>query len=137
MSLMSRYNKEGKKKGLEDSGIEEQIIKKVGKKVYFKYPTPEPHFQGVLKDRCVMSSPSWTGVPSWDVVDLIQFEEPQIFEALRFGYYRKPKSNLVWASQTTLTEPIDTFKRLFVKAAKEKKWFKGFLKDVLREAKLT
>jgi len=112
---------------------EEKILSRKGKKVYFKYPKPEPRFRGVLKDRCVMLAPSWTGVPYWDVVDLIEFDEPKKFRALRFGYYRKSKGRLIWASQTTLTEPIITFKALFKKAVKEKEWFKRFVEDVLRD----
>jgi hypothetical protein len=113
---------------------EEQILSRKGGRVRFKYPKGEIHFQGVLKDRCVMFAPSWTGVPYWDVIDLIQFTEPKRFEALRFGYYRKSKGKLRWASQTTLTEPIETFKALFIKAVREKDWFKRFLQDVLKEA---
>jgi len=46
------------------------------------------------------------------------------FEAIRFGYYRLKNGKLKWASQITLTEPIEVYKKLFVKAAKEKEWFK-------------
>jgi hypothetical protein len=113
---------------------EKLILGRIDRKVRFKYPKPEPHFQGILRDRCVMYAPSWTGVPYWDVVDLIEFIEPKKFKVLRFGYYRKSKGRLIWASQTTLTEPMETFKALFKKAVKEKEWFKRFLEDVLKEA---
>ena len=90
---------------------EKVILSRINGKVLFKYPEPDKaRFQGTLKDRCVMSAPSWTGVPYWDVIDLIEFEgQGKRFEAMRFGYYRKSKGRLIWASQTTLTEPIDTF----------------------------
>jgi hypothetical protein len=114
---------------------EKRILNRIGSDVHFAYPSPEPHFQGKLKDRCVMWAPSWTGVPYWDVVDLIEYTKPKKFLALRFGYYRKSKRKLIWGSQTTLTEPIKTFKELFVKTAREKKWFKDFLEDVLDEVK--
>jgi len=113
---------------------ESRIIKRrIGEPVNFKYPPPEPQWRGKLKDRCVMPAPSWTGVPYWDVVDLIEFEgQGKKFEAIRFGYYRKSKGQLRWASQTTLTEPIETYKELFKKAVKEMPWFKKFLEDVLK-----
>lgn len=111
---------------------ERHILSRIGSRVRFKYP--EGHFQGILKDRCVMPAPSWTGVPYWDVIDLIEFMEPKRFEALRFGYYRKSRGKLRWASQTTLTEPIKTLKALFIKAVKEKEWFRKFLQEVLKEA---
>lgn len=114
---------------------EKKILSRIGSKVNFNYPSPEPRFSGVLKDRCVMYVPSWTDVAYWDVVDLIEFSKPEKFKAMRFGYYRKAKGKLGWASQTTLTEPIETYRELFVKAAKEKKWFKTFLEDVLKELK--
>lgn len=114
---------------------EKHILSRVGTEVHFAYPKPEPLYQGILKDRCIMWAPSWSGVPYWDVVDLIEFTKPKKFKAMRFGYYRKSGGKLRWASQTTLTEPIETFKELFVKAAKQKKWFKEFLEDVLKTAK--
>lgn len=118
---------------------EKKILSKIGKKVHFKYPMEEPHVDGVLKDRCLMREPSWPGtadVPYWSVVDLIEFTAPngEIFEALRFGYYRKKGKRLTWASQTTLTESWDTYKALFVKAAREKPWFRKFLEAALKEA---
>jgi hypothetical protein len=71
-------------------------------------------------------------VPYWDVVDLIVFDgekEPW----LRFGYYRMPKNRLNWASQTTLTDRVKTWKRLMVQTAKEKQWFRQLLEEVMRE----
>lgn len=117
--------------------VESKILSRIGKRVKFNYPKGEGTYYGKLKDRCVLRVPSWTGVPYWDVVDLIEFEEPKRFEAIRFGYYRLKNGKLKWASQTTLTEPIEVYKKLFVKAAKEKEWFKKFLKEVLEEAKNT
>ncbi|MHA1505878.1 MAG: hypothetical protein ACTSR0_01615 [Candidatus Asgardarchaeia archaeon] len=114
--------------------IERKILSCIGKKVKFNYP--EGKYYGKLKDRCILYAPSsWTKVPYWDVVDLIEFEEPERFEAIRFGYYRLKQGKLKWASQTTLTEPIEVYKKLFVKAAIEKVWFRNFLKEVLEEVK--
>lgn len=109
--------------------IEQNILDKVGEDVKFNYPEGGV-FQGKLIDRCILRTQSWTGIPSWDVVDLIEFEE---FKALRFGYYRLKNGKLRWASQTTLTESLEDYKKLFVKAAKEKEWFKKFLQEVLEE----
>jgi hypothetical protein len=54
-------------------------------------------------------------------------------EWIRFGYYRRPNERLNWASQTTSTFPIKTWKGLFVKAAKQKPWFRKLLDEVLNE----
>jgi hypothetical protein len=80
----------------------------------------------------VPSEPN-SGVPYWDVVDLIEFPGEKEPEWIRIGYYRKPKDRLVWGSQTTITEPISVWKRLLVEAAKEKKWFRDMLEDVFRQ----
>ena len=74
-------------------------------------------------------------MPYGDVVDLIEFpDEPQP-EWIRIGYYRKPKDRLVWASQTTITEPVETWKELLVHAAKEKMWFANFWKTSWKRVK--
>lgn len=54
---------------------------------------------------------------------------------VRIGYYRKPKDRLHWASQTTITEPLSIWKKMLVKAAREKKWFRELLNDVMDELK--
>ncbi len=112
---------------------EKKILSSIGEEVKYKYPSGEGVYRGQLKDRCILHVPSWTNVPYWDVVDLIEFEEPKRFEALRFGYYRLKDGKLRWASQTTLTEPFEVYKKLFIKAAKEKEWFRKFLYEVLEE----
>jgi hypothetical protein len=115
--------------------IAAKILDRIGKKVSFTYPGHEPNKTGILKDRAFIPSPGATGVPYWDVVDLIEFpDEPQP-EWIRIGYYRKPKDRLVWASQTTITEPVETWKELLVHAAKEKKWFRKLLENVLERVK--
>ena len=112
--------------------IMRKIKGRIGKKVRFKYP--EGIYKGKLIDRCILYAPSeWVEVPYWDVVDLIQFETPKKFKAMRFGYYRFKNGKLKWASQTTLTEPLEIYKKLFVKAAREMKWFKEFLEEVIQE----
>ena len=109
-------------------------MKPVGRGVSFQYPGNEGHKKGRLKDRVIIpSNPGSTGVPYWDVVDLIEFPEESEPEWIRIGYYRKPKDHLVWGSQTTITEPIAVWKRILVEAAKKKKWFRALLKDVMRE----
>ena len=117
-----------------DAEVVAKILEQIGKGVSFQYPGTEGHQKGVLKDRAVVrSNPSTSGVPYWDVVDLIEFPEEYEQEWIRIGYYRKPGKHLVWGSQTTITEPINTWKRLLVKAAKEKPWFKKLLEDVMNE----
>ena len=113
--------------------ITEQILKRIGKKVKFTYPPPEGFKTGFLKDRAVIFSPGSTGVPYWDVVDLIEFPGEPEPQWITIGYYRMPKDRLVWASQTTITEPIETWKALLVHTAKEKEWFRKLLSEVMRE----
>jgi hypothetical protein len=110
-----------------------QIMKKVGKRVTFEYPGNEGCKRGILKDRALIASPGSTGVPYWDVVDLIEFEGEIEPEWLRIGYYRKPADRLVWGSQTTITEPVCVWKRLLVHAAREMPWFRQFLEEVMAE----
>lgn len=75
----------------------------------------------------------WVKVPYWDVVDIIEFEEPKKFVALRFGYYKLKDRKLRWASQATLTEPLEVYKKLFVNAAREIELFRNFLRTVLKK----
>ena len=110
----------------------QQIKKRIGNTVSFSYP--EGPGQGILKDRAVIASnPHFTGVPYWDVVDLIEFPDDPEPTWIRIGYYRKSKDRLVWASQTTIAEPISVWKRLLVEAANEKLWFRKLLEDVIKE----
>jgi hypothetical protein len=52
---------------------------------------------------------------------------------MRIGYYRKPLNRLVWGSQTTITEPLSTWKDLLVKAARDMDWFRSLLEQVMSE----
>lgn len=113
-----------------------KIRSRIGKKVSFKYPGNEGDKHGILKDRAVVESSNEIGnVPYWDVVDLIEFKDEKEPEWIRIGYYRKPKQKLNWGSQTTITEPVSIWKRILVNAAREKKWFRDLLEDVMNELK--
>jgi hypothetical protein len=120
--------------GKVDESIKKKMLKPIGKRVHFQYPGDEGHKTGILKDRVIVpSNPGETGVPYWDVVDLIEFSEEAEPLWMRIGYYRKPGEHLVWGSQTTITEPIRVWKRLLVQAANQKPWFKQLLIEVMRE----
>lgn len=110
-----------------------QILEKVGGSVTFRYPGTEGHAKGFLRDRYVLSSQGRSGVPYWDVVDLICFPDEAESDWLRIGYYRKPKDRLVWGSQATITEPLAIWKQLLVGAAKSKPWLRKLLEDVMAE----
>jgi hypothetical protein len=116
---------------------EDKILSGLGrKKVRFLYPGSEGKLQGILTDRCVLAAgQNVGGVPYWDVIDLITFEEQEEPDFIRIGYYRKPPSlgHLVWGSQTKITEPLSTWRKLFVKAAREKEWFRNLLQDVMSD----
>jgi hypothetical protein len=111
-----------------------KILEPVGKRIKFTYPAGEPDMTGVLKDRAFIRSPASVGVPYWDVVDLIEFPDAPERDWIRIGYYReKPTGRLRWGSQTTITEPIGTWKTLLIHAAREKAWFRRLLQDVVKQ----
>ena len=117
-----------------DRKIIDEIKQKIGKPVSFKFPGGEGDKRGILKDRAVIiSNPRTKGVPYWDVVDLIEFQGELKPLWIRIGYYRKPKDTLNWGSQTTITEPVDVWKRLLVQTARQKVWFRRLLEDVMNE----
>jgi hypothetical protein len=73
-------------------------------------------------------------VPYWDVVDLIEFEGEPELEFIRITYYRKkPGQSLNFGGQTSITEPISVWRKMLVSAAREKKWFRVLLQDVMSE----
>jgi hypothetical protein len=106
-----------------DAEIELKILSRIGSPVTFKYPESDKSLIGKLVDRVVIQgSPSAHGIPYWDVVDLIEFLETPEPMWMRVGYFRFVNGRLVWGSQTTLTEPLSVWKRLFAKA-KFRPWF--------------
>jgi hypothetical protein len=119
-----------------ETEVTQKILGRIGQPVNFKYPAGEDHKYGFLKDRSVLySGTGSTGVPYWDVVDLIEFPNEQDPLWIRIGYYRKPKDKLIFAGQTTITEPIGIWKKLLIHAATEKVWFKKLLEEVVSELK--
>ena len=111
-----------------------RILGRIGKRVNFKFPANEKSRSGKLVDRAVVRSiPGTRGVQYWDVVDLITFQNKTNPEWIRIGYYRAHNGRLQWGSQTTITEPIMTWKRVLIKAAKQKPWFRDLLISVVAE----
>ena len=114
---------------LTEKEIRTRLLKAVGKQVKFDYPGGIGNKRGRLKDRVIV----WSGGDGqsdavyWDVVDLIEFPDAKDKDWIRIGYYRQVGDRLRWASQTTITEPCHTMKRVFACAAKEKKWFRDLL----------
>lgn len=113
---------------------EEKILGRIGAPVTFGYPSEEGNESGVLRDRYVLAGAGGRGkVPYWDVIDLIEFPETDEPQWIRIGYYRKPKDRLVWASQTTITEPVSVWKRLLSGAARAKPWFANLIRDIAQD----
>jgi hypothetical protein len=111
-----------------DAALENRILSKIGTRVRFKYPeAPNPTF-GVLRDRVVIQSqPNAQGIPYWDVIDLIEFPDTPEPMWMRVGYYRFVNGRLNWGSQTTLTDPLSVWLKLFTKA-KTRPWFAPLLR---------
>lgn len=114
--------------------VRAKLQEAVGKPVTFNYPGGKDKRRGCLKERVIV----WSGPPRgegnqiravyWDVVDLIEFPPSGRHRRwIRIGYYRQVGDKLRWGSQTTITEPLQTWKRLFAQAANEKKWFRDVL----------
>jgi hypothetical protein len=122
----------------EVQAVVKAILKAVGKPVCFTYPNDEGCKDGVLVDRAVLfSGVGSTGVPYWDIVDLIRFPNEPEADWIRIGYYRKKNGKLNFSGQTTITEPVAIWKQLLVHAAKEKPWFKALLEDVMKQVNET
>lgn len=114
---------------------EKKILSRIGEPVVYNYPGDEGERRGVLADRYVIStSPNPTGIRYWHIVDLIRFSGYRE-SWIRIGYYRKAKSRLVFAGQTTSTHRVSQWRRLLVQAAKEKRWFRKLLDDVAKDLK--
>ena len=113
-----------------------KILEKIGSTVRYKYPPPQEPKEGILKDRVVIPSVNEKGeIPYWDIVDLIEFPQEKEKRWMRIGYYRKPKDRLVFAGQTTITEPISIWKKILLTASMEKPWFRDLLFEVVNELK--
>jgi hypothetical protein len=112
--------------------VDHWILSRVGQKVAFKPPAKK---QGTLKDRAVVASANVPGkVPYWDVVDRIQFEGDEDPEWIRISYYLTDNQGLLtWGGQTSITEPVAVWKTILLQAAREKKWFRDLLQDVMNE----
>jgi hypothetical protein len=56
---------------------------------------------------------------------------------LRITYYRyKKEGRWVFAGQTSISDPFDSFSKLFIKAIKEKKWIRPIFKEIYRKCSL-
>jgi hypothetical protein len=52
---------------------------------------------------------------------------------MRIAYYRKLRGRLVFAGQTTITEPISTWKRMLLDTAQKKSWFRDLFQGVMAD----
>src|SRR5213080_4423004 len=102
--------------------LQKKLLRQLGNRVSFKAPGER---QGILKDRAIVFSGNGAdGTEYWDVVDLIDFEGAEE-SWIRIGYYIcRVDGSLIYGSQTTIAEPISTWRRLLVDAAHQKPWFR-------------
>jgi len=112
--------------------VVEWIYSRVGQDVKFKPPAQR---KGKLKDRAVVKSDnSSDGTPYWDVVDLIQFDDPERPDWIRMSYYLRDRNGmLTFGGQTSIAEPIAVWRKVLVDVARQKQWFCNLLKDVVHE----
>ena len=110
------------------------LLSKIGGEVVFKYPEPPNKRIGRLSDRFVIKDTDDEAVTYWNLIDLIEFEQEKE-EWLRITYYRYKKqlNRWVFAGQTSLSDPISAFEKLFVDAIKEKEWIRPLFKNVMKQ----
>ena len=111
----------------------ERMRRPINQPVSFTYPGTDRPVRGILKDRVVIRGGDAAGAKYWDVVDLIEFGSKRADRNMRISYYRQVGDRLGWAGQTSITEPLHVWKRMFVQAALEKSWFRNLLFSAVAE----
>ncbi|HXL79838.1 MAG TPA: hypothetical protein VN951_03095 [Pyrinomonadaceae bacterium] len=111
----------------------ERMLRPLNQPVSFTYPGTDGPLRGILKDRAVIRGGDAAGAKYWDVVDLIEFGRKRSDRCMRISYYRQVGDRLGWAGQTSITEPLYVWKRMFVQAALEKPWFRELLLSTANE----
>lgn len=122
------------KKILSKKEQEQYIYSKIGGPVAFKYPKGEKSDKsGKLIDRVVCYDGETNNAFYWNLLDLIRFKEEKE-DWLRISYYRyKKDGRWVFAGQTSISDPFNSFVVLFAKAIKEKEWIRPLFKNVYRQ----
>lgn len=111
----------------------ERMLRPINQPVSYTYPGTDGPLRGVLKDRAVIRGGDAAGAKYWDVVDLIHFGTKRSDRCMRISYYRQVGDKLGWAGQTSITEPLHVWKRMFVQAALDKQWFRDLLFSAVEE----
>lgn len=119
---------------LNEEGQEHYLYSKIGHPVRFKYPRGENSDKfGKLIDRVVCYDGDNEKAFYWNMIDLIEFENENE-KWLRITYYRYKKiGKWVFAGQTSISDPFNSFVVLFAKAIKEKEWIRPLFKNVYRQ----
>lgn len=116
---------------MSEISVVEWIKSRKGNDVNFKPPAQR---KGTLEDRAVVESDNIHDRVYWDVVDLIKFDDPGRTDWIRLSYYLTDRNKmLIFGGQTSIAEPISVWKRILVKAARDKEWFRCLLEEVVRE----
>ncbi|MGD0160810.1 MAG: hypothetical protein ABSB89_11010 [Candidatus Bathyarchaeia archaeon] len=122
---------------------------KVNPKVTFTFPEGLRIRTGHLLERIVVKDSIEPSVNYWNILDFIKFQHDPDNLWLRITYYRYLKDEIVrtkkgkitnkrwiFAGQTSISDPISAFERLFVKAIKEDKsgkWIRPLFKNIMKE----
>lgn len=106
--------------------VRAKLMGRCGTRVRFRYPGNNTR-TGRLIDRVVVFSSRLTDASYWDVIDLIEFPDHKHRKWIRISYYRQVGDKLRWAGQTSITEPLHVWKRIFGQGARKKNWFRDVL----------
>ena len=90
--------------------------------------------KGKLIDRYVIKGGEDDWVIYWNMIDLIRFEtEDEDWLRITYYRYKKKEKRWVFAGQTSFSDPISSFRELFVNAIKEKEWIRLFFKEICKK----
>lgn len=110
------------------------LYNKIGDPVNFTYPKGEGDLSGKLVDRIVILDGEGDLVVYWNMIDLIEFEgEDENWLRITYYRYNKEKRRWIFAGQTSISDPISVFVKLFVKAIKEKEWIRPLFREIYKK----
>lgn len=112
---------------------EAYLLSKIEEPVTFTYPEGPP-LRGKLSDRSVTFDREDDSVVYWNVMDRIRFEgEDEDWMRITYYRYKKKEGKWIFAGQTSISDPISDFGKLFINAIKEKEWIRPLFRKICKE----